>query len=125
MTDFGYGAFYDCENLTEFLVNENNTNFTSINGALYNKEITEIVLVPVSITSITLPDSVTSIGSYAFHGCKELNEITLGDGINSIGNGAFLECIGLTSVTIPSGVTSIGEHAFANCAQLASVTIPA
>jgi len=76
------------------------------------------------LTSITIPDSVTSIGEAAFDGCTGLTSITLPDSLTGIGDYAFFECSGLTSVAIPDGVTSIGEAAFCNCSGLTSVAIP-
>ena len=65
-----------------------------------------------SIKSITIPDSVTSIGSGAFSWCSSLTDITIPDSATSIGSGAFEHCISLTSVAIGNGVTSIGDRAF-------------
>jgi len=76
-----------------------------------------------SLTSITIPDSVTSIGHYAFSSCSGLTSITIGNGVTSIGDHAFFDCSGLTSITIGNGVTSIGVHAFSSCSGLTSITI--
>ena len=78
-----------------------------------------------SLTSITLPASVTSIGDYVFFGCSSLTSITLPEGVTSIGDYAFDDCSSLTSVTLPAGLTSIGEGAFYDCSSLTSVTLPA
>ena len=75
------------------------------------------------LTSITIPDSVTSIGDYAFMNCSGLTSITIGSNVKSIGWGAFGGCIGLTSVTIPNSVKDIGWSAFVGCSGLTSVTI--
>ena len=77
-----------------------------------------------NLTSITISDSVISIGSYAFSGCSGLTSVTIGNGVTSIGNSAFFGCSGLTSVTMGNGVTSIGDNAFDSCSGLTSVTIP-
>ena len=63
------------------------------------------------LTSITIPDSVTSIGNYTFYGCTGLTSVTIPDSVTSIGYDAFMHCTGLTSVTIPDSVTSIGSSA--------------
>ena len=77
-----------------------------------------------SLTSITIPDNVTSIGTYAFYDCTSLTSITIPDNVTSIGTYAFYDCTSLTSITIPDNVTSIGESAFEWCSGLSSVTIP-
>jgi hypothetical protein len=77
-----------------------------------------------SLTSVTLPDSVTSIGRYAFIGCGNLTSITIPNSVTSIGDGTFYSCNRLNSITIPNSVTSIGDSAFSGCDSLTSVTIP-
>lgn len=99
------------------------------------------------IRSVTIPQSVTSIGYYAFEGCTNLNpltikgpitsmgnyafagstylkSLTLYDDIQTIGNFAFLGSTSLKTVTLPKNLTSIGEYAFARCSELESITIP-
>jgi hypothetical protein len=77
-----------------------------------------------SLISVTIPNSVTSIGNYAFRYCTGLTSVTIPNSVTSIGEYAFGSCTGLTSVTIPNSVTSIGEWAFEDCTGLTSVTIP-
>ena len=67
------------------------------------------------ITKLIIPESVTSIGNYAFCGCKVLTSITIPESVTSIGNGAFRSCASLTSITIPESVTSIGDETFYSC----------
>ena len=75
------------------------------------------------LTSVTIPDGVTSIDQGAFFFCTSLESVTIPNSVTSIGIGAFRDCHGLTSVTIPNSVTSIGDYAFNTCSGLSSVTI--
>ena len=75
------------------------------------------------LTSLTLPDGITSIGYCAFYGCSGLTSLTLPDDITSIGSWAFRDCSGLTSLTIPAGITSIHSLAFQYCSGLKEVRI--
>ena len=77
-----------------------------------------------SLTSITIPNSVTSIGFSTFYGCASLSGINIPEGVTSIEDFTFSNCISLTSITIPESVTSIEENAFYGCNSLKSVTIP-
>ena len=73
---------------------------------------------------MTIPNSVTSIGDYAFYGCYGLTSVNIPNSVASIGNSAFSYCSGLTSVTIPNSVTSIGDGVFQDCSGLTSLIIP-
>ena len=77
-----------------------------------------------SLTSVTIPNSVTSIGDYAFWDCSSLTSITIPNSVTSIGSGAFVACRSLTSITIPNSVTNIDEYTFEGCSSLTSITIP-
>ena len=76
------------------------------------------------LTSITIPDSVTSIGSSTFFGCTSLTSIIIPDSVTSIDSSTFSGCTSLTSVTIGNSVTSIGQYAFFSCTGLTSIIIP-
>jgi BspA type Leucine rich repeat region (6 copies) len=76
-----------------------------------------------SITSVTIPDSVTSIGNSAFWNCFNLSNVAFGNGVIVIGNGAFLDCYSLTNVAIPNNVVNILTGAFKLCTKLANVSI--
>ena len=120
----GKWAFTDCGALTDINVNSENAHYSSINGILYDKNASTLILCPNKKTSVTIPNSVTSIGNYAFHWCHGLTSMTIPNSVTSIGNYAFYNCYRLTSVTIPNSVTSIGYSAFGSCSGLTSVTIP-
>ena len=77
-----------------------------------------------SLTSVTIPDSVTTIGNNAFYGCSSLTSVIIPDSVSAIGGSAFSGCSSLTSITIPDGVTAIGGGALSGCSSLTSVTIP-
>lgn len=76
-----------------------------------------------SLTSVTLPYSVTNIGDNAFARCTGLTSFNIPSNVKNLGNHAFYGCVGLTSVTVPGGVTSIGFEAFSGCNSLTSITI--
>ncbi len=76
------------------------------------------------MTKVSIAQSVTQIGDYAFEWCGYMQNITLPDGLESIGASAFAECVNLRSIRIPNGVTRIGKSAFWNCSSLSSVTLP-
>ena len=76
------------------------------------------------IHSVTIPQSVTSIGDSAFAGCKKLDSLTINDATTSIGSWAFDECYKLTTLSLGKNITTIGDHAFYDCRGLKNVTIP-
>lgn len=76
-----------------------------------------------SVTSVTIPNSVTIIEAYAFRNCTSLTKVNFGSSLKEIVGGSFRECSKLTSINIPNSVTRIGGNAFANCTSLTTVTI--
>ena len=124
VTSIGYGAFRECTSLTSILVDNDNTAYQSIDGNLYSKGGNTLIAYAIGKIekSFTIPESVTSIGDYAFAWCRSLTSVTIPDSVTSIGDWAFRECTSLTSVTIGESVTSISVSAFRYCTSLMSVT---
>ena len=116
VTTIGNNAFAVCSNLAEF-----KGKFAADGGRCLIKDNTLIAYAEASGTTYTIPDSVTTIGEYAFSLCYSLTSVTIPDNVTTIGNNAFAVCVSLTSVTIGDSVTTIGEYAFENCGSLTSV----
>ena len=113
----GEGLFYDCP-LKSVYLGRNIKNETSQQcgySPFYNN---------TTLTSVTIGDSVTTIGARAFSGCEGLTSVTISDSVTTIWSHAFSGCKGLTSLTIGNSVTSIENYAFEYCSSLTSVTIP-
>jgi len=125
VTTIGSSAFEGCTGLTAINVDGSNANYASDNGVLFNKDKKSMILYPVAKTgAYTIPNSVTSIGDYAFYGRTGLTSVSIGNSVTSIGSSAFEDCTGLTSVSIPASVTTIGSSAFRGCTGLTTITIP-
>ena len=124
VTYIGESAFYDCTALTDINVSENNQVYSSVDGALLNKQKTELLFCPVSKKEYTIPDGVRNIARAAFSGCSGLQSLTIPDSVIKIGSSAFSWCSALTSIKIPDGVVSIDTWVFLGCNALTSVTIP-
>jgi hypothetical protein len=102
----------------------NNPNYSSIDGVLFNKLQSELIQYPAGKAgNYTIPNSVTSMGTFAFQLCCKLTSVMIPDLMTSIGYGAFNACRGLKTITIPDWVTSIQENAFLGCSSLTLVTI--
>ena len=123
VTYIGNYAFYGCSSLTSIEVSENNANYSSLNGNLYNKDKTTLIQYAIGKkdSEFKIPDSVTSIGEGAFYECYSLTSVVIGGSVTSIGWQAFYDCRSLTSVVIPDSVTSIVEAAFYECNNLGIV----
>ena len=140
-------AFYDCPHLTSIIIPSSVINIGEGAFAGYNK-LQDIYITDIAawcnisgldylmgcgfdkknlylnnelITSITIPNGVKTIPSFAFRYCTSLTNITIPDSVTSIDWGAFRDCIGLKSVTIPGSVGAIDDYAFYSCSKLRNI----
>jgi len=101
VTFIGTGAFVACPGLTGITVDENNPNYASEGGILYDKTKTTLITAPGAMQgAFTIPDGVTTISVNAFSYCNSLSSVTIPAGVTSIGNFAFNHCPGLTGITV-------------------------
>ncbi len=121
----GENPFYGCTSLNKIIVEDNNSDYVSVDGVLYTKDMTRIISYPIgkTLTEYNIPDTVKEIGGGAF-GCEtDLTNIIIPDSVTYIGEEAFSECKGITSITIPKNVANIGEYTFFKCAALEKIVI--
>lgn len=167
VTSIAIGAFYGCKSLTSIIVAKDNLYYCSIDGVLFNKQRTTLIHCPTGKQGVyTIPNSVTSIEHYAFMDCLGLTSVFIPDGVTSIGNNAFynvlnvvyfgpdtdspwgarfinshiegnivysdetkrnlLACSTVTegNIIIPDGVINIANEAFSGCSRVISIEIP-
>ena len=142
-------AFFAAPNLASINISPNNTVYASVDGVLYNKDITTLIKYPVAkadtafdipasvttigigafahatnLTSVNIPASVQTIETSAFQSCSALTSITIPDGVTTISGGVFANCRSLSSINLPESITSIEENAFSYCDALTSFTVP-
>ena len=98
------GIFYGCTKLGHINVNPENINLSSIDGVVYNNDASTLLCCPNGKTAVTVPNSVTSIGSGAFWDCSGLTSVTIGNSVTSIGSGAFWDCSSLGTIYVQSQV---------------------
>lgn len=148
VTSIDVTSFDYCSSLNDINVSVRNPYFSDINGVLFNKDKTKLLLypkgkkdanytIPSNVKSIgkyafsrcslrmgvTIPNSVTSIGEYAFS-WSSLTNITIPNSITTIEDGTFYSCYSLTNITLPNSITTIGNRVFESCNSLVNVTIP-
>lgn len=122
----------DGDNLTEFVVAEDNKNYYSKDGMLFIKSDNFIIYEKDALYrcpkgkrgEVTVPEGTTAIDSYAFSGCDKITAVRLPESVEKIDDGAFNGCSALTSVNIPKAVTAIEGYTFMNCTSLETLDIP-
>ena len=124
-TSISATAFNNATALEKITVSADNEKYSSVDGALLNKEKTSIILYPKSKSGeFVIPDTVTSIADRAFSSCSNLTKITIGANVESVGDYAFNECNVLTEVVFKDSTIKkkvIGDYAFYNCQALSNV----
>lgn len=148
LQSLGTEVFKDCNFLESVEVMSGNEYYSSIDGVLFDKNYTQLILYPTNrsgelripstvtsmadgvfkgtpITEIRLPDTITSLAASSFEGCKNLTYITLPANLTSIGAKAFYGCKNLIEINIPATVSTIGANAFEGCAKLTTLNIAA
>ena len=119
----GTNPFQYCENMQTIEVDENNPNYTSADGILYSKDMTLLHSVPRQKTSVDIPNTVTTIGEFAFIDCDNLTSIEIPNSVVTLLAAAFSNIDGLTSIVIPNSVETIDQTVFAENYNLTTVTI--
>ena len=119
-------AFFGCTSLAEITVSPDNKNYSSVDGVLFNKDGSELIIYPKGNgrSAYTVPDGVTSISGSAFSGCTSLKEIVIPDSVTTIGSSAFEGCTSLSKVKLSNNLRIIQERTFYDCTSLAEIVIP-
>lgn len=122
----GESIFSGCTSLAKITVSPDNKNYSSVDGVLFNKDMTILIRYPegAADSSYVVPNSVVEIYSNAFIGCNSIKSITLSKGLKKIYDGTFSNLTNLESVIVQEGVQHIGNKAFENCSSLKQISLP-
>lgn len=125
VASIGWYTFSHCSSLTEINVDENNINYASKNGILFNKDMTTLINCPNGLSGqYIMPNTVTTVRNFAFADCSNLTSIIMSENLNWILDDAFLRCSKLTSVDLPNSLFHFGYDSFGECTSLTTITIP-
>lgn len=148
VTSISASAFNYCTRLENINVADDNPNYKSVDGVLFNKSMTEILRYPLyKKGAYEIPQTVIVVGEYAFHlstgltevvlpstlkdikkcgffNCSKLTELYLPSKVETIGNSAFGSCANLSKIVMSNGITSLGNWCFAGCKSLENIELP-
>ncbi len=116
-------AFSECNSLKNISVSPNNVQYKSADGAIYSHDGKVLIEWPAASDSITIADSVETIGTYAFNGCVNLKSVSMSS-VVTVGHHAFDSCKALEKVDFGEKVVTIGSHAFSNCLSIENLFVP-
>ena len=116
--------FYDCMNLKTINVESSSTTFKSVDGILFDKNITKLISYPIAKTNTTytIPSTVKTIGKLGFRKCTYLEQINVPNSVTTLENFAFSHLLKLKTITLPSSITTIWSYTFEECSSLTSIT---
>ncbi len=109
--------FQLCSNLESITVSEDNPNYASVRGVLYDKNLKTLLRCPQALKDVIIPESVTDIGKWAFYFCN-LETLKFPESVTDIRYGAFYCCFSLTEITLPDRVQNAENSAFKYCNKL-------
>ena len=147
VTSVGDMAFGGCTNLNNFQVAASNSNYCTIDGVLFTKDEKNLVQYPAKreglysipngtinvkngsfygsqISEVSFPESVKSIGSFAFSSSKKISTVSIPNTVTNIGSDAFSYCDNIESVVLPNEITSIPPYLFLSCRKLKTIILP-
>lgn len=119
-----YGTFKFLSRLSFIDVDVNSACFTSRDGVLYDKSISELIACPRLKDEITMPDGIQTISPFAFYSCQNLKIINMPNSVTMIGKAGFWGCNSLTNINISDNIASIDDNAFGECTSLTSMLLP-
>lgn len=125
VVSLGYLTFTLCSNITRFTVDENNQYYSSLDGVLFDKAKTNLIIFPPASNTVayTIPNTVTSIETYSFSSCTRLTSIVIPDSVIRILPMGIVDCDNLTGIHVPKSVTSIGYSVFGACDGLIDIAV--
>ena len=124
VTSIGERAFFLCYKLSKIEVDAANENYASIDGALFTKDLAELIVCPPQNEArLTVPEGTKTIKGMAFYNCSKLAGVILPESLTTLERDAFYSCKSLKSIDIGANVSVIGEDAFAFCTGLAAINV--